>query len=227
MNSDIYINGELVGNHPYGYTGFAFDITDLVRTDGTPNLVAVVVKNRLPSSRWYSGSGIYRNVRLVATEPVHVARFGTTVTTPDAAATVGAGHVNVHVATDVVNQGGEEQDVEVCHEIRDPRGHVVVRSTSSIAVAPGTAHQSRLCACRTRRCGRSPRRSCTRSRPPCAPTTGGSTRSTRRSACAGSSSIRPRACRSMASTRRSAASTSTTTSERWAPRSTATACCAR
>ena len=55
MDSYEYLNGTLLGNHPYGYTGFAFDVTNLVHTDGvTPNVLAVVVQNQLPSSRWYS-----------------------------------------------------------------------------------------------------------------------------------------------------------------------------
>jgi beta-galactosidase len=52
MNSYVYLNGQLLGNHPYGYTGFSFDITDRVHTDGqTPNVLAVVVQNKEPSSR--------------------------------------------------------------------------------------------------------------------------------------------------------------------------------
>src|SRR6266567_7940764 len=85
MNSYVYLNGTLLGNHPYGYTGFSFDVTDRVHADGTPNVLAVVVQNKQPSSRWYSGSGITRNVHLTATDPVHVARLGTFVTTPDPA----------------------------------------------------------------------------------------------------------------------------------------------
>ncbi len=142
MNSEVYVNGQLVGTHPYGYTGFAFDITDLVRTDGTPNLVVVKVQNQLPSSRWYSGSGIYRNVRLVATGPVHVARFGSFVTTPDLPSTIEDGYVDVHVATDLVNDGGEESDVLVASLIRDARGRVVARSRSSVRVAPGVARHT-------------------------------------------------------------------------------------
>src|SRR5689334_16643533 len=92
MDSYVYCNGTLAGNHPYGYTGFAFDLTDLLHTDGkTSNVVAVKVQNRLPSSRWYSGSGIYRHARLVITDPVHVKRWGTYVTTPDLATTIADG----------------------------------------------------------------------------------------------------------------------------------------
>src|ERR1700722_5102992 len=60
-NSDVYLNGQLLGNHPYAYTGFSYDITGLAHTDGvTPNVIAVQAMNQLPSSRWYSGSGIFR-----------------------------------------------------------------------------------------------------------------------------------------------------------------------
>src|SRR5262245_29884678 len=98
MDSSVYVTGELVGNHPYGYTGFAIDLTDRVHTDGrTPDVIAVKVQNRLPSSRWYSGSGIYRNVRLVVTDPVHVDRWGTFITTPDLEATVAEGYATVRV----------------------------------------------------------------------------------------------------------------------------------
>ncbi len=82
MDSSVYCNGRLLGEHPYGYTGFALDLTEVAHTDGaTPNVLAVKVRNRLPSSRWYSGSGIYRHARLVVTDPVHVARWGTYITT--------------------------------------------------------------------------------------------------------------------------------------------------
>ena len=99
MDSYVYCNGTEVGRHPYGCTGFALDLTDLVRTDGTTvNVLAVKVQNRLPSSRWYSGSGIYREARLVITEPVHVERWGTRVTTPDITHTGGPANAAAEVA---------------------------------------------------------------------------------------------------------------------------------
>jgi hypothetical protein len=81
MNSTVWLNGQLLGNHPYAYTSYSFDVTSLVHTDGvTENVLAVQVPSAQPSSRWYSGSGIFRNVYLVVTSPVHVARHGTFVT---------------------------------------------------------------------------------------------------------------------------------------------------
>ncbi|MFI9543949.1 glycoside hydrolase family 2 TIM barrel-domain containing protein [Streptomyces sp. NPDC052016] len=132
MDSYVHCNGTEVGRHPYGYTGFAFDLTDLVHTDGTTeNVLAVKVQNRLPSSRWYSGSGIYREVRLIVTEPVHVARWGTYVTTPEISGT----RAVVRVRTEVVNASGTGTDVEVVSRVVAPGGRTVARTSSTVAVA--------------------------------------------------------------------------------------------
>ncbi|MFF3162399.1 glycoside hydrolase family 2 TIM barrel-domain containing protein [Streptomyces sp. NPDC003273] len=132
MDSRVYCNGTEAGSHPYGYTGFALDLTGLVHTDGrTANVLAVKVRNRLPSSRWYSGSGIYREARLVVTDPVHVARWGTYVTTPE----VTAGRALVRVATTVVNESGAGADVQVLSRITGPDGRTVARATSTAAVS--------------------------------------------------------------------------------------------
>ncbi len=131
MDSYIYCNGTGAGRHPYGYTGFALDLTDLVHTDGTTeNVIAVKVQNQLPSSRWYSGSGIYREARLVLTEPVHVERWGTYVTTPD----VTADRAVVQVRTAVLNESGTPGEVEVSSRVVDPGGRTVARTNSTVSV---------------------------------------------------------------------------------------------
>ncbi|MFJ8822829.1 glycoside hydrolase family 2 TIM barrel-domain containing protein [Streptomyces sp. NPDC102467] len=148
MDANVYLNGELIGNHPYGYTGFAYDITDLVHTDGrTADVLAVEVRNRLPSSRWYSGSGIYRNARLVVTEPVHVERWGTFVTTPDLAATLGKGYATVDVRTAVVGEADTARNVTVVSTVRDPKGRRVARTESvlkGVTAGPGATAHHRL-----------------------------------------------------------------------------------
>jgi beta-galactosidase len=78
MNSDVYLNGKHLGNHPYGYTPFQYDITDDLNFDG-PNLLAVRCDVEQPCSRWYSGAGIFRPVQLVITDPIHVVPWGTYV----------------------------------------------------------------------------------------------------------------------------------------------------
>ncbi|MEV0398687.1 glycoside hydrolase family 2 TIM barrel-domain containing protein [Actinoallomurus sp. NPDC050550] len=142
MDSTVYLNGRQIANHHYGYTGFAADLTGSVHTDGsTPNVVAVKVQNRLPSSRWYSGSGIYRDVHLTVTDPVHVGRHGVFVTTPDLEHTIGSGYANVHVRTDVADEGGGTAQVAVVSRVQDARGRTVARATSDLAVGdrPATA----------------------------------------------------------------------------------------
>ncbi|MFE2216905.1 glycoside hydrolase family 2 TIM barrel-domain containing protein [Streptomyces canus] len=131
MDSYVYCNGTEAGRHPYGYTGFALDLTDLLHTDGTTeNVIAVKVQNRLPSSRWYSGSGIYREARLVVTDPVHVERWGTHVTTPE----ITAERARVRVRTSVVDESGTAGPVEIRSRIRDPRGRTVARTATTITV---------------------------------------------------------------------------------------------
>jgi beta-galactosidase len=125
MDSVVYLNGQQVASHPYGYTGFAVDLQGAHVDGRTPNVVAVQVRNKLPSSRWYSGSGIYRNVHLVATDAVHVARHGTFVTTPDLESTYAKGFANVHVRTDVA---GATKDTSVVTSVQDARGRTVARS---------------------------------------------------------------------------------------------------
>ena len=69
MNATVYLNGEELGFHPYGYTAFSFELPqDKLNFEGE-NVIAVKVEHQTPSSRWYSGSGIYRTVHLTVTDP--------------------------------------------------------------------------------------------------------------------------------------------------------------
>ncbi len=114
---------------------------DLVHTDGaTENVIAVKVQNRLPSSRWYSGSGIYREARLVITEPVHVARWGTRVLTPE----ISAERAVVRIDTSVVDESGAGADVEVVSRIVDRKGRTVARTSSTVAVTDETTETHEL-----------------------------------------------------------------------------------
>jgi beta-galactosidase len=76
MNAEIWLNGQWLGTHPYGYTSFWCDLTDKIKF-GASNLIAVKVRNEGENSRWYSGSGIYRHVWLKTLDPTHnkAARF--------------------------------------------------------------------------------------------------------------------------------------------------------
>ena len=81
-NSEVWINGAYLGKRPYGYSSFRYELTPHLRYHA-PNVIVVRVDNSAqPNSRWYSGSGIYRHVRLVTSDPVHVDHWGTYITTP-------------------------------------------------------------------------------------------------------------------------------------------------
>jgi len=80
-NAKVYVNGKFVGEWPYGYSSFCFDITAFVK-NAQDNVIAVRLENFNESSRWYPGAGIYRNVRLVQTNNNSIAHWGTFVSTP-------------------------------------------------------------------------------------------------------------------------------------------------
>ncbi|MFJ7724668.1 Ig-like domain-containing protein [Neobacillus sp. NPDC097160] len=142
MNSTTYLNGQMLGTYPFGYNAFSYDITDKLYTDGRENVLVVKVNNTQPSSRWYSGSGIYRNVYLTVTNPIHVARYGTFVTTPNLETTFAAGRADVNIKTKVSNESGEARNVKVKSTIYDDAGKAVstVESEEKTAAAGATAN---------------------------------------------------------------------------------------
>ncbi len=112
MNADIWLNGELLGSHPYGYTSFWFDISGKVKT-GTNNVLAVKVRNEGENSRWYSGSGIYRHVTLMMVPQVHVGVWGTYITTPG----VSDKEALVNIKTSLVNHGEEASNIRLVTKV--------------------------------------------------------------------------------------------------------------
>ncbi len=120
MDSDVWLNGKHLGRHPYGYTSFDYDLTDGLKAEGQ-NVLAVRANVAQPCSRWYSGAGIFRHVRLQVLDPVHLARWGTYVSTP----TILPGSADVKIATLVVNQGAAPAEVALVTEIIGPDGKVV------------------------------------------------------------------------------------------------------
>jgi len=129
-DSSVYLNGQKLGTHPYAYTSFRFDITSSLNLSAT-NVLAVRVDNsEQPNSRWYSGSGIYRHVRVVVTEPVHVAPWGVFVSTPEAS----ADSATVVVKTQVQNDSSENVDVTFRTVLVGPSGTSTRVRESKIAV---------------------------------------------------------------------------------------------
>ena len=107
MNSEVFINGKSLGVHPYGYTTFSYDLTPYLDF-GRENVLSVKVDNsKQMNSRWYSGSGIYRHVWMIVTNPVHVATWGVNITTPQ----VSAEKATVQIKTLVKNQTNLSQSI--------------------------------------------------------------------------------------------------------------------
>jgi beta-galactosidase len=106
--ANVWLNGQYVGGWPYGYASWRVNLTPYVKFGGE-NVIAVRLDNPSNSSRWYPGGGIYRNVWLVKTSPVHVAQWGVAVTTPDAAEATA--HANLKVKVD--NRSTTNADVTI------------------------------------------------------------------------------------------------------------------
>ena len=127
MDTTVFVNGQKVGENHNGYNQFAFDITKYLTCDGkTENVIAVQVINNLPSSRWYSGSGIYRDVTLQVTEPTHIEYLGNFVATP----TVTAESATVKVETTLV---GKQDNTTVETVLYNKEGQKVAQSNKVAA----------------------------------------------------------------------------------------------
>ena len=125
----VYVNGQKAGGWDYGYVSFRVDITDFVKP-GQANLVAVHVDTREHHSRWYPGAGIYRKVQLVVCEPVHIAHWGTFVSTPQ----ISDESATARVETTVENHTAQNAQPTVEVTLLDPRDKEVARKRFSLPV---------------------------------------------------------------------------------------------
>ena len=136
-NSEVWINGTSVGTRPYGYSSFRYELTPYIRY-GENNVIAVKVDNsKQPNSRWYSGSGIFRNVWLSILNPVHVNHWGTYVTTPE----INTDSAIVAIQTAIKNDDPKLRIVRVEQLLYDAQGILVGKSDGSFYVNPGKSHQ--------------------------------------------------------------------------------------
>jgi beta-galactosidase len=133
-NSTVWLNGHELGGRPYGYIGFAFDLTPYL-SFGANNVIAVRLKPEDRSSRWYPGAGIYRNVWIDITGPLHVARWGTYVTTPQ----VSDAESSVAVKTEVRNRLTVERKVTLSTSVMDESHKVVARTTNDAVIPAGSS----------------------------------------------------------------------------------------
>jgi len=123
----IYVNGTYVGEWPYGYSSFSFDITENLIVGGK-NILAVRLENKPESSRWYSGAGIYRHVRLIKVHPVHVAHWGTYITTPK----ISKRNAEVNIKTEI-NRENFVGPLTLTTVLFDNEGKEVARQRKSLS----------------------------------------------------------------------------------------------
>ena len=126
-NAHVWLNGHFLGNRPFGYIEFQYEVSKYLNFGGD-NVIAVKLVPEDLSSRWYPGAGIYRHVWLDYKNPVHIPHWGTTVTTPE----VTADKASIDIKTDIAGAYSDEK-IEVKHEVLDPVGEVVAQSSGTVA----------------------------------------------------------------------------------------------
>jgi beta-galactosidase len=137
MNAEVWLNENFLGRHPYGYTTFTVDLTPYLRL-GEENVLKVMVDNSGQlNSRWYSGSGIYRPVWLLVSDPVHIAHWGVYITTPE----VSPDRANVQVKTRVQNETGDDQGITLISRVLSPQGHVLGEVSAQVLQTAGQEHE--------------------------------------------------------------------------------------
>jgi len=135
-NATVWINGHELGHRPYGYSSFSFDLTPFLHHGSERNVVAVCLKPEQNSSRWYPGAGIYRNVWLDATGPVHVTEWGTSVTTPE----VSEEKASVSVKAEVRNRLNKNSEIVLRSSVLDESGKAVSEANTEVTViSPGSS----------------------------------------------------------------------------------------
>jgi len=132
MNSDVWINGQHLGKHPYGYTSFYYDLTPYIKKG--ENIIAVKVDNSAqPNSRWYSGSGIYRHVWLNIAGTVHIDQWGTYITTPE----INSSSAKVSVRTSIVNHFKIAKNLILKSVVLNESGKEMASLETPVSVASG------------------------------------------------------------------------------------------
>jgi beta-galactosidase len=134
-NSDVWINGFHLGKWPYGYTSFSYDLTGHLKSGkGESNIIAVRADNTSqPASRYYAGAGIYRHVRMVITNPVHIEQWGVSVS----ASEVTKKRAVVKVQTTIINESSSSDNIILITSLLDPSGKVVKSKESDETVPAG------------------------------------------------------------------------------------------
>ncbi|MDD5695018.1 MAG: glycoside hydrolase family 2 TIM barrel-domain containing protein [Bacteroidales bacterium] len=133
METEIWLNGQKAGYHPYGYTSFFVDITALCNPPGIENTLAVKVSNNEKNSRWYSGSGIYRHIWLETTDLLHLDTWGVYITTPEVTMEIAM----VSISTDIINETNGSVRARVDFRISQSGSDRTISQSAEISLNPG------------------------------------------------------------------------------------------
>jgi beta-galactosidase len=137
MNSDVWLNGVHLGNHPYGYTEFVYDLSPHLK-DGD-NVIAVRVNNSGHNSRWYSGSGIFRKVWIKTAGDMRIANDGVVITTPE----LNVENARVEISVNLENDGAENRQATVWARLMD--GTKVAGAIRQASMLPAAASKTVTC----------------------------------------------------------------------------------
>ena len=138
-NAKVWLNGKFIGERPYGYIGFEFDLTKHVKF-GEENVLAVQLHPKDLSARWYPGAGIYRNVRLKINNSIHIPQYGTFVTTSE----ISKEKSSVNIETKIENYNETTSNVVLKTVITDDKGLVVAENSTDIKVSKNTTENIQL-----------------------------------------------------------------------------------
>ena len=131
-NSEVWINGHYLGKRPYGYVSFSYDLTGYIFPSPQKNVIVVKVDNsQQPDSRWYSGSGIYRNVKLHVTNNISITISGIFIN----ADKIENNKVDIAVSINVLNNSLKRKIVDIYTNILDAKGNLVTSSNNSVRKA--------------------------------------------------------------------------------------------
>lgn len=139
-NSEVWINGHFLGLRPNGFISFEYDLTPYLHKTGKNNIAVRVDHSQFADSRWYTGSGINRNVSLIAVEPIHVKQWGVAFTTPVVSNELAAALAKVSVQ----NQTSKPQEVTIKATLRDQKNKLVSSGQTKIKTAKNSVSEGAI-----------------------------------------------------------------------------------
>lgn len=136
-NSSVWINGQLLGNRPNGYVSFSYELTKYLNFGKKENIITVKADNSIqPASRWFTGAGIYRHVRLLITNPVHFKQWGIYISTTQ----VNAQKAGIEIQTEISNQSANAEEAILISTFLDPTGKEVAKIENKKTCVANSSH---------------------------------------------------------------------------------------